>query len=209
MTFVYLVRHGESELNRGGMFRGTVDAPLNEHGRLQAEALGKALSRVGLDAVVSSPLARALDTAHAVALPYGLEVRIDRSFTNIHLGEWQGRLKAQVAKEYPQEWALWVSSPEQLLVPGGESIGEVRERAWHRLRMVPQEFAGKRIAIVTHRTVIKTLLAAVVGLEHDYFWKFYLDPASYTVLMHEEERGFCIYQVNVTPGATVSPLEEF
>ncbi len=210
MTVVYLIRHGESELNRGGMFRGTVDVPLNEHGRLQAEALGRALAKARLDIVFSSPLARALDTAHAVALPHRCEVRIEKDFTNINLGEWQGRPKAQVAKEYPKEWALWVSAPERLLVPGGESIAEVRERAWNRMvSLVHGEWRGRRIAIVTHRSVIKGLLASVVGLEKDYFWKFYLDPASYSVVHHTEGTGFYLYQLNVTSGIPQSSTELF
>lgn len=210
MTVVYLIRHGESELNREGMFRGTVDAPLNERGRLQAEAVGRALLKADLDAVLSSPLARALDTAHAVALPHRLEVRTEKAFTNINLGVWQGRLKNEVAREYPREWELWTSAPERLLIQGGESVGEVRERAWNRLsRLVEGEFRGKTIAVVTHRTVIKGILAAVVGLERSYFWKFYLDPASYSVVRHSDEIGYHLYQLNVTTGVPASKPEVF
>ena len=210
MTVAYLIRHGESELNRGGLFRGTIDVPLNEHGRLQAEAVGRALAKAKLDAVFSSPLARALDTAHAVALHHRLEVRIEKDFSNIHLGEWQGRPKVQVAKEYPREWSLWVSNPERLLLPGGESVGEVRERAWKRLTtLMTGECRGQRIAVVTHRTVIKGLLGAVVGLERSYFWKFYADPASYTVVRHSDETGYFLYQLNVTSGIPPSNLEAF
>ncbi|MCU0611384.1 MAG: histidine phosphatase family protein [Candidatus Eisenbacteria bacterium] len=210
MTVAYLIRHGESELNRGGVFRGTVDVPLNEHGRLQAEALGRALAKTRLDAVFSSPLARAFDTAHAVALPHRREVCIDKAFGNINLGEWQGKPKAQVARDYPEEWRLWTSNPERLLVPGGESVGEVRERAWRRLAaLVTGECRGQRIAIVTHRTVIKAVLGAVLGLDRDYFWKFYLDPASYTVVMHSDEAGFYLYQMNVTTVIPPSAMEVF
>ena len=55
MTIVYLVRHGECDYNRDGLFRGTIDVPLNEHGRIQAEAIGRALSRSCIAAVYSSP----------------------------------------------------------------------------------------------------------------------------------------------------------
>lgn len=210
MTVVYLIRHGESELNRGGMFRGTLDVPLNEHGRLQAEGVARALAKVKLDAVFSSPLARALDTAHTVALAHKLDVRVDRAFTNINLGEWQGRPKTEIAAKYPREWDTWVRCPERLVVPGGESVPEVRARAWDRLcALVGGECRDQRIAIVTHRTVIKVLLAAAVGLERDYFWKFYVDPASYSVIRHSDETGFYVYQVNVTTGVPASPHEVF
>lgn len=210
MTIVYLVRHGESEFNRRGVFRGTIDVPLNEHGGLQAEALGRALAKTSLSAIYSSPLARAVDTAHAVALPHALEVEIDQHFTNIALGMWQGKAKADVAVQFPHEWNRWKTSPEKLLIPGGESLGEIRERAWERVvQLVKHEHVGERIAIVTHRSIIKVILGAAVGLETDYFWKFHINTASYSTLAYSDEIGFFLRQLNMGCGIPTLGFEEF
>jgi broad specificity phosphatase PhoE len=210
MTIVYLVRHGESEFNRRGLFRGTIDVPLNERGGLQADALGRALAKTSLAAIYSSPLARAVDTAHAVALPHDLEVVIDRHFTNIALGVWQGKAKADVAAQFSDEWVLWKTTPEKLLIPGGETLGEVRERAWQRVVQLAQhEHRGERIAIVTHRSVIKVIVAAAVGLETDFFWRFHIDTASYSALAYHDEIGFFLHQLNMSCGIPTSGFEEF
>ncbi len=210
MTVVYLMRHGESDFNREGLFRGTLNVPLNEHGRLQAEALGRALAKVDITAVYSSPLARALDTAHAVALPHDLEVEVDDAFRNINLGQWQGKRKVDIARSYPEDWRLWTTVPEQFLPPGGESVGEVQERAWAGLvALTKRRHRDETIAVITHRSVIKTLLGAVLGLKQGYFWKFYLDPASYCRLTYRDDEGFVLNQVNISSGVPGSPMEEY
>jgi probable phosphoglycerate mutase len=210
MTIVYLVRHGESEFNRLGVFRGTVDVPLNEHGGLQAEALSRALAKTSLTAIYSSPLARAVDTAHAVALPHDLGVEIDEHFTNIALGVWQGKPKTDVAVQFPDEWNLWKTTPEKLLIPGGESLGEVRERAWGRVvQLVKHDRDGESIAIVTHRSIIKAILGAAVGLETDYFWKFHIDTASFSTLAYNDEYGFFLRHLNIGCGIPSLEFEEF
>ncbi len=210
MTIVYLIRHGESEFNRRDIFRGTIDVPLNEHGGFQAEALGRVLGKVDLNAVYSSPLARAVNTAHMVALPHDLEVEIDPSFNNIRLGAWQGKAKSYIAEEYPDEWEMWKRTPTKLLIPDGESLGEVRERAWGKLKhLVQREHPRESIAIVTHRSVIKTLLGALVGLDVGYFWTFYVDTASYSTIIYKEDSGFYIHQLNMGCGVPSSSAEEF
>jgi broad specificity phosphatase PhoE len=210
MTIVYLVRHGESDFNRRGIFRGTIDVPLNEHGGLQAEALGRALAKTSLSAVYSSPLGRAVDTAHAVALHHDLEVTIDPHFTNIRLGIWQGKPKAEVAVQFPHEWSLWTKSPEKLLIPEGESLGEIRDRAWERVvQLVQREHVGEQIAIVTHRSIIKVILGAAIDLETGYFWKFHIDTASFSTVSHSDEVGFSLHQLNIGCGIPSSGFEEF
>ncbi len=209
MTIVYLVRHGECDFNRDALFRGTVDVPLNEHGRIQAEAIGRALSRRSIEAVYSSPLARAVDTAHAVALHYGLEVQVDEAFRNIHLGDWQGKRKRDLARTDSEDWRLWTGDPDSFIPPHGESIGEVQERAWNGLLKLVRQHGSSTIAVVSHRSVIKTLLGAILGLRTGYFWKFYLDPASYSKVIHRDGAGFVLNQMNISTGVPASHQEEF
>jgi probable phosphoglycerate mutase len=209
MTIVYLIRHGESDFNREGVFRGVIDVPLNEHGRLQAESLGRMLARVQLAAVYSSPLARALDTAHAVALPHDLEVQINEAFQNINLGSWQGKRKTEIARLYPDDWSIWKTEPERFVPPNGETIGEVRDRAWQELSRLVRFHEHTSIAIVSHRSVLKTIFASVLGLKERYFWRFYLDPASVSTVTFHVDEGFVLQQFNVTSGIPNSPKEEY
>jgi broad specificity phosphatase PhoE len=100
MTEIILVRHGETELNTAGVFRGRADVALNDRGVAQAQAVADALSSDPVVAVYSSPMVRALDTARAVASRHGLEPAVDPAFDNIDLGEWQGVEKELVRQEH-------------------------------------------------------------------------------------------------------------
>jgi broad specificity phosphatase PhoE len=195
MTEIVLVRHGETESNRLGLFRGRLDLPLNERGREQAGALARALKPDPVAAVFTSPLVRAVDTASAIAREHGLDPVIDEAFNNIDLGRWQGLEKARVEREEPDLWNLWMTDPERWGVPGAESLSGVRERALRRVLALLPEFADRRFVIVSHRSVLKLLAGALLGMAEGYFWKFYLDNAGYSVLGQQAD-GFVLLKWN-------------
>lgn len=188
MTHIVLVRHGETESNRLGVFRGRLDVPLNDVGRAQAEGLAAALAGESMAAVYSSPLARAWDTARALAGRHGLAPVVDEAFNNIDLGAWQGKDKSRIERDEPDLWRLWITDPERLALPGGgETLAGVRARSHRRALELVREHEGTRFAIVTHRSVLKLLGGALLGIE-DPFWKLYLDNAGYCVVAHEGGR---------------------
>ncbi|MFP4460079.1 MAG: histidine phosphatase family protein [Candidatus Zixiibacteriota bacterium] len=198
LTF-YLVRHGETLMNREGIFRGRIDAPLNEAGMKQGVELGKALSHIKFDAIYSSPLARSLATASAImtANPDNPPVEINESFNNINLGEWQGEPKDVIAAKYPKLWQKWVYDPENIEIPGAETFKDIKNRLKAALDEIIKTHNGN-IAIVSHRSILKTLLALFIGLEGPYFWHFHLDNASYSTVEYSEDRGFTITHLNVS-----------
>jgi broad specificity phosphatase PhoE len=195
MTDIVLVRHGETEFNREGVFRGRLNVELNERGREQAEALARALKSPPIVAVYTSPLARALATATAIAEVHGVEPIVDEAFNNIDLGVWQGVKKTHVRDTEPEAWVLWTTEPEHLRIPGGETLAEIRERAYPRLLDLAARHDGGRIAIVTHRSVSRVLAGALLGMTEGYFWKFYMDNAGYSLIQYNGS-GFMIVQWN-------------
>ena len=197
-TTVILVRHGECEGNREGLFRGRTDFPLNETGREQAVALAEALRPLAPSIVYSSPLARAKETARVISERCGASLSLRQGFINIALGRWENRKKADIQQEYPEEWRLWLSHPERLRMAGGESLGDVRRRAFANLDALVKEHAGEVFAIVSHRAVLKPLLAEVLDIGDPYFWKVHLDTASFSILRHEKDRGYCLTSLNQT-----------
>jgi broad specificity phosphatase PhoE len=181
MTEIVLVRHGETELNTAGVFRGRTDVPLNERGREQAAGVAAALADPPVNAVYSSPMVRALDTARAIADRHGLEPITDEAFNNIDLGEWQGGWKEKVKAKQPELWRLWLEDPDSLRIPGGETLAQVRERSYTRALELARKHTDERIVVVSHRSVTKLLGGALLGLERSYFWSFYIDNAAYAV----------------------------
>jgi broad specificity phosphatase PhoE len=177
---IFLVRHGETEFNRLGVFRGRYEVGLNDRGRKQAGEIGDALKEEGIEFLLTSPLGRAVETAGIIAETLNVEHRIDEAFNNICLGEWQGVKKEKVQRDYPDKWRIWQTEPEHLLVPGGESVEQVKERAHAGLlNLVAAE--KSTFGIVTHRSVIKVLGAAILGMQAPYFWRLYIDNAAYSV----------------------------
>ncbi len=94
MRRVILLRHGRTEWNASGRFQGQLDSPLDAVGLAQAAAAGTALKPMRPDALVSSDLKRALDTAAVVGAECGLDVTVDQRLREIHLGAWQGLTRA-------------------------------------------------------------------------------------------------------------------
>ena len=195
-TVLILMRHGETRMNVRNVFRGRTDVPLNENGLRQADRLAEALSGFSLRAVYSSPLVRAEATARAVARRQGLEVRPMEEFHNISLGEWEGRGKEEIRERSPELWDRWVHCPEDLAIPGGETLAQVRRRVRQGLDLLLARHGGETAAVVTHRSVLKAALAVILNLEGRYFWKFYLDNCSFSVVEHAPGVGFTIRRLN-------------
>jgi broad specificity phosphatase PhoE len=193
-TRIYLIRHGETEFNRLGVFRGRFEVDLNDVGLKQAGETGRALVGQGIDCILSSPLRRAVVTAQVVSGILGVEYEIEEAFNNIDLGSWQGIPENKVEEDYPEEWKKWTTEPERLVVPGGESVEDVKDRASARLREIVEAREGV-FALVTHRSVIKVLAAFMLDVPPPYFWKFYIDNAAYSVFEHSES-GFTLVNWN-------------
>jgi probable phosphoglycerate mutase len=206
-TRIYLIRHGETEFNRLGVFRGRLEVDLNEVGLKQAGETGRALVGQGIESVVTSPLKRAVVTARTISETLGIEYEIEEAFNNINLGSWQGIPKKKVEKDYPEEWKKWTTEPEHLVVPGGESVEDVKRRASARLREIVEARQGI-FALVTHRSVIKVLAAYMLDVSPPYFWKFYVDNAAYSVFEYSG-REFTLLNWNTTSHLSEKVKEVF
>ena len=197
-TTILLARHGECRGNVEGLFRGRVDFPLNERGLRQAAELGSALRPYSPEAVMTSPLLRAKDTARAIAGACSIRVEEDEGFNNISLGIWEGQPKTEIAERYPGQWKIWLENPERLAVEGAESLDDVLRRSMAALDRGVAKYRGKTFAAVTHRTVIKPLLAGCLGIASPYFWKVHMDTGSYSILVHDDLHGYSLFSLNRT-----------
>jgi phosphoserine phosphatase len=208
-TEIILIRHGETEANRLNIFRGQLDVNLNENGLRQAEEVGEALKNRKIDLLYSSPLKRAMDTARSIAKKLNLEVNTEEGFNNINLGEWQGKPKEEIKTNFSSLWHQWVYDTENIKIPGGESLGDIKARTFKTLQKLIEKNEGKCIAIVSHRCALKVLLAAVLDIEGKYFWKIYLDNASYSIVEYDSVKGFTLTLLNEACHLSKKVYEEF
>ena len=170
MVTIILIRHGETDWNREQVFRGKIDVPLNEVGLSQARGVKKALEGVAIDVIYASPLSRALDTARVLAEGRKLEIRTDEGFSDVDFGSWQGLSHQKVKEQFPDLYATWVTDPQLVMFPRGETLLKVQKRSMAALDRAIESSTGKTIAVVSHRVVNKVILCAVLGLELSRFW---------------------------------------
>jgi len=192
---IFLIRHGETESNKKGIFRGRLDIPLSETGREQAKFTKDYFNSINIEAVLSSPLIRAVETAKII-FPEK-EIIIDERLNNLDLGSWSGIEKEKIKMENPQMWKLWTETPEKIVFPAGESIWDVYKRVCNLLESI-KIMTYEKISLISHRSVLKTLIACAVGLKNDFFWKFHLDNASVSTLIYDQKRGYVLYKLNDT-----------
>ncbi len=190
MKRVFLVRHGETDWNREGRFQGQMDIPLNGTGLVQARSVAEALKDVSLDRIVTSPLSRARETARPLAEVKELRAELSEGLIEIGHGLWEGRTYGEVEAEWPGRLEAWHTRPETVVMPGGESLEDVQNRAWPALLRIA-EGKGENIAVFTHDAVLKVLLMNVLDCPLSSFWKFQLANGSIT-LLEQSEKGWRI-----------------
>lgn len=176
-TVTLLLRHGQTPMSVQKRYAGLSDVPLTEVGVQQAAAAGKRLASAGLTAIVTSPLARAVRTAEAVAAATGAPVEADEGFRETDFGAWDGLTFAEVGERWPAELTAWLADPD-VAPPGGESFADVSTRVEGALRRVLAGHQGRTVLIVSHVTPIKTLVAAALLAPPPALYRMHLDVAA-------------------------------
>ena len=158
MTELLFVRHGYSEGNKDHRFSGQRDFPLAEAGHHQARELADYLrATYSVDAIYASDLCRAIDTVGPLAEMLSLPVHPMKALREIDVGLWEGVLREEVARRYPETYALYLNTPGLARFDGGESFAEMRERALSAVQKIVAENEGKTVVIATHGGVIRAL----------------------------------------------------
>ena len=187
MTKIILARHGETQWNVEEVFRGRIDIELNESGIKQAELLAEYLSNLKIDDIYSSPLKRALKTGEVIASHHELEVKIAPGLIDFDYGKWQGLPHQEVKDKYKELYAEWISHPDQVKMPGGESLNDVRKRAINVVNDAVAKYEGT-VVLVSHRVVNKVLICALLGLDNSHFWNIRQDTGGITTFTYENKR---------------------
>jgi len=115
---------------------------------------------------------------------------------NIELGPWEGKSKESISKKYPEEWQIWLKEPEKLTIAGMEPLSSAQKRARKDLDIIIKKNTGENIIIVSHRALLKPLIASCIGIAEPYFWRIHVDTASYSIMHHSNESGFILVQLN-------------
>ena len=162
-TTLVLVRHGETDWNRERRYQGHADTPLNDAGRRQAGELAERLRTERLDAIYTSPLRRASETAEIIAVQHGLQAKALEALREIDVGDWQGLTLDEVRTRYPEQLDdAWHSG-----WPNGESHAELDARVLPTLLDLGRRHHNEHVLGVTHAGPLRTALAAAAGFSRE------------------------------------------
>ena len=182
-TRLILIRHGETEWNRSRTIQGQHDVPLNGTGRAQAEAVACRLANERIDAVYTSDLARARQTAEAIARPHRLAVIAEPGLRERHWGRYQGLRFDEIEGLAPEAHArMVVRDPGYVLEGGGESIEGLVARVRAALGRLVADRAGQTVVAVAHGGVLDAAHRIASGMPLDSARSFDLPNAAINII---------------------------
>jgi broad specificity phosphatase PhoE len=155
---VFLARHGETESNRAGVYAGRRTDPLTRNGRSQVARLAEQIKALGIRQIWSSSVWRALESASLLREHLRLPITIDQRLDEMRLGPWDGRSEAEVARDFPDDYKLWLTHPDEVRLEGRETLTQVAARtmsavtdacATHLPTLLVTHVAPIRVAVLT------------------------------------------------------------
>ena len=181
---ILLARHGETPWNAEGRYQGQIDIPLSPVGEAQARALGERLAGVPITRAVASPLSRAQLTARlALGDARADMLQTDADLQEIAHGEWEGLLASEIQQKDPARLLAWREEPENVLMPGGESLRQVLDRSWRGLARATEGLGeDDTLLVVAHDAVNRVLLCRILGLPIARLWTFRQAPTTLNLL---------------------------
>ena len=189
MTTLYLIRHGETDLNRQGRFCGSTDMPLNGRGIAQVETLREPMSRFDLDRIYSSPLERAVETAERVRNGRNIEIVPIDGLREIDCGKWETLRRDEIEARWPGGIAMWEKAPDLLRMEGGETFEGVRERVSRALIDIVRRERGNKIALTCHLMTIQMIMITILETPVRDIWKVIPTATNASVTTIEIEDG--------------------
>lgn len=181
-TRLYIVRHGETEWNKALRYQGHRDIPLSEEGRVQAAQIAKRLSGEKLHAAYASDLSRAFETAETISEYHGLEVARFPELKETNFGLWEGLTYGEIDKQFHTVMNEWYKNPRDTQIPGGESLGEVADRCQAGVNRILCANPGRNVLVVAHGGIIRIIVATILGMSLNDYWKIKQDNVSLNII---------------------------
>ncbi|MGQ9456928.1 MAG: histidine phosphatase family protein [Anaerolineae bacterium] len=185
LTHLLLVRHGESEANRQGIWQGDTDGTLSPLGHLQAMLVAERLAEwePPVQRLYTSPLRRAMQTAQAIAQRLGLDLAIHPDLREIGVGQVSGLTMEEFAQRFPDVYTRWLDKEDlDFTWPGGERRRAFFQRVGRAVGEILARHAGEAVALVTHGGTIRAAVASLLGPRGAPWWSYEAENASITYL---------------------------
>lgn len=187
MTKIYFARHGETDWNKDGRYQGWTDISLSETGRKQAACLAKRFEEIPIDAVYSSSLRRAYDTAKIVAERKNLPVIIEDSFKEINFGEWEGHTAPELEEKFGEHYIKFFHEPYEHTFPGDGSFQNVTKRIARGLISVLEKYRDRNVLIISHGGIIRLAIIYLMEMDGSFYRKLWIDNTGVSIIEWKED----------------------
>jgi alpha-ribazole phosphatase len=194
-TRLFLIRHGEVE-GAGTHLHGHVDVALTARGQRQVAAVAQRLAGEPLAAVYCSDLQRARRGAEQLAAGRGVPVIADPAFRELDMGRWDGREMAALWREEGAALRTWWDDLEGFALPGGESLGTMRQRVLPAFGRMAQQHSGETVALVAHGGTNRVILFEALGMDLARFHALAQDYACVNLLEYFPDGNVVVKLVN-------------
>lgn len=179
---IYLIRHGKIQIeDNQRRYIGQVDLPLREEGIEQAYSLQKILKSVNLGGIFSSDLSRCQQTAEIIGKDMPAKIIVRKELREIHMGDWEGRTFADIAKQFPNEFKARGADIGYYRVPGGESFADCYKRVMIAFHESMNSSSG-HVLFVGHAGVNRLLLCYILGMPLAHLFKIRQDYGCLNVI---------------------------
>lgn len=174
-TRLWFMRHGEVEAGKVGAFNGRTDCGLSQVGHHQAAAIAAYLEEAPIDAIVSSPRRRALDTGAPLARARGVKLDVRAALAEMDFGAWDGLHWQEIVERDADQAITWQRDIMGLSPPGGETGRAFMDRVTGCLDALLAEYKGRTLAIAGHAGVSRAILAHALELPYEATFRFAQD----------------------------------
>lgn len=188
MTKVIFIRHGQTSWNKEKKYQGHSDISLNENGLRQAELVGKRLAVEKINAIYSSDLLRARQTAEHIAQYHALPIITKQGFREINFGVWEGLTYQEIMESWPAIFTTMYSQPSLTCPPQGESFDMMRQRVIMELRPCITNHQNETIVIVSHGGTMRAILCAALGINLDKMWFIRQDNTAINIIQYFDHK---------------------
>ena len=176
---LYLIRHGQTAFSRENRFCGTSDPELTDVGQAMAAAFAEAYAGVVTwDAIYTSPLARAQQTADRLVRLTGVPAVVEEGLAEIAYGEWEGLGVEEVKARWPEAYAYWAEDVASRGAPGGETAFHVAARAMRAIEAIRTRHESGNVLVVSHKATLRIITCALLGLDVRLFRERIAQPVA-------------------------------
>lgn len=199
MTTFLLVRHGETDAAGRFVTGWKTGFHLNETGKLQVRRLAQSLSGLTMQAIYTSPLERAVETAEMIGQSLGLSPVTRDDLGESRFGEWEGKTFVELSQD--PRWASFNTTRSLVRAPGGELMLEAQTRMVRAIENLRDRHPNETVAVVSHLDPLRSLIAHCLGIPLDLLLRFEMNPGSVSIVRYfdDQPRVLCINHIGELP----------